>query len=91
MIAAAWTYGDPSIGYHDPACPCPRHCGNCLEDLDRIRGDQRKLALTGRLCGIVLPLRARYCSPYCQGVAKRDRALDRRITANCTAAMRSQP
>jgi len=91
MAETAWLYDDPSVGYHAAGCPCPRHCGNCLTDLDQVRGDQRRLALLGRLHGSVLPLRARYCCDHCKGQAKRFRAGSRRMDAALAAATREAP
>lgn len=60
-----WLYGsDEPHPYHDSTCQCPRHCGNCFADLDR----------GGKSA------RARYCSDFCKGVAKRDRAFDRMMS-----------
>jgi hypothetical protein len=88
---AIFLFDDPSASYHSGACRCEHHCGNCRIGLDAVRSDQDALAALGRLTIPRLHPLARYCSPFCKGVAKRDRALDRRITASCTAAMRSQP
>lgn len=53
--------GNQPENYHDATCPCPRHCGNCLADLDVFRR----------------PVRARYCGDHCKGQALRGRAFDR--------------
>lgn len=72
-----WQYGAEG-GYHDSSCRCPGHCGNCFEDLDRIRREQQQLIEQGKLRPEdKLGKRRRYCSGYCQGRAARERAFDR--------------
>jgi hypothetical protein len=61
-----WLYDVPG-GYHDMRCICPRHCGNCFEDL------------SGLVERSVISPRERYCSDYCRNRAKRERALDRAL------------
>jgi len=80
-MATIWQDGIEG-GYHDTRCQCPDHCLNCFDDLPGVR------ALRARLCAQDTPgfteadqlgPRERYCSAYCRGRAKRERALDRRI------------
>jgi hypothetical protein len=74
-----WPYGLPG-SYHDSSCRCPRHCGNCLEDLPQIRALRDRLIAEGHP-GFTetsrLGPRERYCCTYCRNQAKRERALDR--------------
>lgn len=64
MSAPLYAYGSEPFPFHDSGCPCARHCGNCLADLDGLNGPAR-------------PPRARYCCDHCKGQAARGRAFDR--------------
>jgi hypothetical protein len=83
VTAPRYLYGDPANGYHDTACGCAGHCLNCWEDLAGIRALHERLIAAGDPAAPPVPLHplARYCSAYCRGRAKRDRALDRALTA----------
>jgi hypothetical protein len=84
MTETIWMHDAPGIGYHDMTrCRCDRHCAHCFEDLDMIRELHKKLIAEGRPGAPARPLhpRARYCSPYCKGRAKRERAFDRALAA----------
>ena len=79
---AIWLYDDPANGYHDSTrCQCAGHCRNCFEDLAAIRALHVRLIADGSPAAPAAPLHqlARYCSPYCRGRAKRERALDRHL------------
>jgi hypothetical protein len=88
-----WMYGEVGSTYHDGRCKCPRHCGNCRADLDQIRTQLAKMIAEGDM-GPNGPYtdkdqlhpRARYCSPYCKGVAKRDRAIGRILASQDRSA-----
>lgn len=81
MAGTIWQYGVPG-GYHDQACECDRHCRNCFEDLDDVRKVRAQMIANGRIPDAdQLGPRERYCSPYCRNRAKRERALDRAISA----------
>ena len=88
-MTTIWLDGIPG-GYHAEGCPCPGHCGNCYDDLAAIRAVGERMAAEGVIGpnGPVIPLHplARYCSPYCRGRAKRDRALDRLFASRLQAA-----
>jgi hypothetical protein len=78
----AWMHGDPTSGYHDQTCGCPRHCGYCFEDLDAVREIRAELIGQGRMSPeYQLGARARYCSGWCRKLAKAERELDRRLAS----------
>ena len=68
MSETIWMDGDPQANYHDLKCACSDHCGQCWEDLIKLRAK-----------GLVGP-RERYCSTWCRNHAKRERALDRLLS-----------
>lgn len=69
-MTTIWMYGvSEPTSYHDSSCTCVRHCLNCRSDLDGHDGSDPR------------PARARYCSDYCKGQMKRERAIDRQIIA----------
>lgn len=78
MSEITWLDDMPG-SYHDIGrCQCNRHCLNCGEDLDQIMPVRATLIAEGHLPpSAQLGPRHRYCSPYCKGRAKRERALDR--------------
>lgn len=86
MTETIWMYGEVGSTYHDGRCQCERHCGNCWADLDDVRAQRDDMIARGVIgpdgpyteADRLHPL-ARYCSLYCKGVAKRDRALGRRL------------
>lgn len=82
-MGTIWMYDDPAAGYHAWNCPCPRHCGYCLEDLDEIRAVQQRMIDEHSPAAPEKPLdvRARYCSRHCQRQAAAGRAFDRRLAA----------
>lgn len=82
-----WLYDVPG-SYHDSRCPCAEHCLNCYEDLAAVRAVRDRLIAQGAsgpngpyTDADRLGKRARYCSPYCQNRAKRDRAMCRILAA----------
>lgn len=76
-----WLYGIPG-GYHDRTCQCADHCLNCFDDLPAIRAIREQMIYELKIPKRDrLHPRARYCSPYCKGRAKRERALDRALAA----------
>jgi hypothetical protein len=84
-----WMFDEAGSAYHDATrCQCPRHCGNCWADLDQVRA-QRADMIARKVAGPDGPYtdadrispRARYCSPYCKGRAKRDRVVDRNLAS----------
>jgi hypothetical protein len=85
MSEIIWLDDIPGSNYHADRCPCDGHCGNCWADLAQVRAVAARLAAQGAVgpAGPVVPLHplARYCSPYCKGRAKRERALDRRLAS----------
>jgi hypothetical protein len=86
MSEKIWPYDIPG-SYHDVSrCECEGHCGNCFADLDEIRETRARMIADGSIpAGDQLGPRERYCSAYCRGRAKRERALDRAIAATATA------
>lgn len=78
MAGIIWPHDVPGA-YHDAGrCQCNRHCLNCFEDLDKIIPVRARLIAEGHLpASAQIGPRHRYCSPYCRGRAKRERALDR--------------
>lgn len=82
--AVIWPYDVPDSGYHDTQrCHCDGHCRNCFADLAEIRALHARLIAEQSPAAPDRPLhpQARYCSEWCRGRAKRERALDRRLTA----------
>ncbi len=83
MAETIWMYGIPGGSYHDLACECERHCRHCFEDLDAVREVRTRIIAEGTIpAGDQLGSRERYCSHWCRNRAKRERALDRAISAN---------
>lgn len=83
-----WMFDEVGSPYHDARCKCEKHCGNCYADLDQVRA-QRDDMIARKVEGVNGPYtdadrlspRARYCSPYCKGYAKRDRAYGRNLAS----------
>lgn len=84
-MTTIWPYDIPGSGYHDTQrCRCDEHCRNCFADLPEIRQLHARLIAQGNPAAPDKPLhpKARYCSAWCRNHAKRERALDRQLTAS---------
>jgi hypothetical protein len=78
-----WMDADPKSTYHDLACQCERHCRHCFEDLDQVREVRTRMIARKKMpAAWQLGPRECYCSPYCRGRAKRERAFDRYLSRN---------
>lgn len=78
-----WVYDGWPNSYHDLRCRCDRHCRHCFDDLDQLRVVRAKMIKAGTIpAADQLGPREKYCSPYCRGRAKRERAFDRYVSRN---------